>query len=329
MKKNKSARRFQLTWNNPDKHGVTHEVIKETFFSRLKSTQFICMADERGIENQVFHTHCYCEFSNNSPKRFSTLKKAFPTAHIEQAFADSQANIDYIKKEGKWKDSEKADTVIEGSYEQYGTPSNSFRGQRHDLDELYLQIKQGATDYELLESNPKNMRLLNFISRTRSAIEAEKNAKSVRELNVIYVFGGTSTNRLEFIFDKYGIKNIFRFCGYQRAIFDGYNKEPILLLDNFKQGFPLTEMVSQLLSGFPYTLHCRYNDKQALYTTVIISSRNSPDSQYLDEDAADRQEFLDKLDTIIQLHADGTVSEYTNKQYFDLENRLPKDNPFK
>ncbi len=323
MKKDKSARRFQLTWNNPDLHGVTHEVIKETF-SRLKSTKFFCMADECG---NALHTHSYCEF--NTPVRFSTLKKAFKSAHIEQAYSDAQTNIDYIKKEGKWKDSEKADTVIEGSYEQYGTPSNSYRGQRNDLEELYTQIKQGATDYELLESNPQNMRLLNFISRTRLAIETEKNAKSVRELTVIYVFGGTSTNRLEFIFDKYGIENIFRFCGYQRAIFDGYNKEPILLLDNFKQGFPLTEMVSQLLSGFPYTLHCRYNDRQALYTTVIISSRNSPDSQYLDEDAADRQEFLDKLDTIIQLHADGTVSEYTNTQYFDLENRLPKDSPFK
>jgi len=321
MKKDKSARRFQLTFNNPDKHGVTHEVIKETF-SRLKSTKFFCMADEIGGETMTLHTHCYCEFS--SPVRFSTLKNAFESAHIEQAFSDAQSNIHYIKKEGKWKDSEKADTVIEGSYEQYGTASDSYRGQRHDIDELYLQIKQGATDYELLESNPKNMRLLNFISRTRLAIETEKNAKSVRELTVIYVFGGTSTNRLEFIFDKYGIENIFRFCGYQRAIFDGYNKEPILLLDNFKQGFPLTEMVTQLLSGFPYALHCRYIDKQALYTTVIISSRNSPDSQYLDEDAADRQEFLDKLDTIIQLHADGTVSTYTGTEYFDPE-RLTKD----
>ncbi len=328
MKKDKSARRFQLTFNNPDLHGVTHEVIKETFFSRLKSTKFFCMADEIGGNTMTYHTHCYCEFDKNSPKRFSTLKKAFPTAHIEQAFADAQSNIDYIKKCGRWKDSEKGNTSIEGTYEEFGTPSCG-RGRRNDLDELYLQIKQGATDYELLESNPKNMRLLNFISRTRLAIETEKNAKSVRELTVIYVFGGTSTHRLEFIFDKYGIENIFRFCGYQRAIFDGYNKEPILLLDNFKQGFPLTEMVSQLLSGFPYTLHCRYTDKQAVYTTVIISSRSSPDSQYLDEDAADRQEFLDKLDTIIQLHADGTVSEYTNTQYFDLENRLPKDNPFK
>ena len=326
MKKDKSARRFQLTWNNPDKHGVTHEVIKETFFSRLKSTQFICMADERGNENQVFHTHCYCEFS--SPVRFSTLKRAFSTAHIEQAYSGTQPNIDYIKKEGKWKDSEKADTVIEGSYEQYGTASTSFRGQRHDIDELYQQIKQGATDYELLESNPKNMRLLNFISRTRLAIETEKNAKLVRELTVVYVFGGTSTNRLEFIFDKYGIENVYRFTNYQKAIFDGYNKEPIILFDNFKQGFPLTEMVSQLLSGFPYTLHCRYNDKQALYTTAIISSRNSPDSQYLDEDSADRQEFLDKLDTIIQLNADGSVSTYTGTEYFDPERLTNTDSPF-
>ena len=174
------------------------------------------MADEIGGETMTLHTHCYCEFS--SPVRFSTLKNAFKSSHIEQAFSDAQTNLDYIKKEGKWKDSEKADTVIEGSYEQYGTPSNSFRGQRHDLEELYSQIKQGATDYELLESNAKNMRLLNFISRTRSAIEAEKNAKLVRELTVVYVFGGTSTNRLEFIFDKYGIENVYRFTNYQKVL---------------------------------------------------------------------------------------------------------------
>ncbi len=325
MKKDKSARRFQLTWNNPDKHGVTHEVIKETF-SRLKSTKFFCMADEIGGETMTLHTHCYCEFSNNSPKRFSTLKRAFPTAHIEQAFADAQANIDYIKKEGKWKDSEKADTIIEGSYEQYGTPSNSFRGQRHDLDELYLQIKQGATDYELLESNPKNMRLLNFISRTRAAVIKEKSAKVIRELEILYVFGSTSTKRLEYIFDKYGLNAVCRIVNYQRNTFDSYNPETenVICFDNFKSSIPLPDMVSLYLCGLPLTISARYCDKQALYTTVVISSRNSPDEQYLDYDSNEREEFFDKLGSIIQLCDDGTVNTYTNSQYFDPE-RLTKD----
>lgn len=323
FKKNHQARKYQLTINNPEEKGLTHAVIKEKL-TAFKSLIYYCMADEKA---QQYHTHLYLVFS--SPVRFLQIKSHFAQAHIEKALGTSQENRDYILKAGKWENSEKHGTIIDGSFEEWGTCPTEQQGKRNDIDFLYQQIKAGASDFEILENNPNNMRLLNFISRTRSAIETEKNAKSVRELTVIYVFGGTSTHRLEFIFDKYGIENIFRFNGYQRAIFDGYNKEPILLLDNFKQGFPLTDMVSQYLSGFPNTLHCRYNDKQAVYTTVIISSRNSPDSQYLDEDAVDRQEFLDKLDTIIQLHADGTVSEYTNKQYFDLENRLPKDSPFK
>ena len=83
-------------------------------------------------------------------------------------------------------------------------------------------------------------------------------------------------------------------------------------------------MINLYLSPFPLSLACRYNNRNAVYTTAVISSRTRPEDLYLDGDSNDRQELFDKLDTIIQLGDNGTVTTYTNTQYFDPE-RLTKD----
>ena len=92
-----------------DQGGINHG------FPTLK---YFCMSDEIGIEG-TYHTHFYCVFS--SRVRFSTIKKHFPEAHIEAAHGSVQSNIDYIRKSGKWADTEKSETCVEGTFEEWGT----------------------------------------------------------------------------------------------------------------------------------------------------------------------------------------------------------------
>ena len=55
------------------------------------------------------------------PVRFSTLQKLFDgVAHLEAARGTSQQNRSYVAKEGKWQDSDKSETKIEGSFEEWG-----------------------------------------------------------------------------------------------------------------------------------------------------------------------------------------------------------------
>lgn len=102
------ARKYQLTFNNPVDHGFTHEVIRTTLAS-FPGIQYWCMCDEVG-EQGTPHTHLYL-YSPNAIL-FTTLQNRFMGAHIEMAKGSHQANRDYIRKEGRWLDDGKHETVL-------------------------------------------------------------------------------------------------------------------------------------------------------------------------------------------------------------------------
>jgi len=111
MANNSQGRKYMLTINHPQECGLTHEVITE-ILTRF-SPQYFCMADEI-TSTGTFHTHVF--FYSPSPVRFSTIKRRFPTAHIEKVFGTCRQNRDYITKSGKWAETEKAETSVEGSF---------------------------------------------------------------------------------------------------------------------------------------------------------------------------------------------------------------------
>lgn len=114
------SRSYQITINNPAEKGFTDDKINQ-IVAKSRVT-FACYAHEIG-ENGTPHVHIYMLFP--TPRRFSTLKRKFPGAHIEKTYGSPQDNIDYIRKQGKFADTSKAETSVEGSYREFGTlPSN-------------------------------------------------------------------------------------------------------------------------------------------------------------------------------------------------------------
>ena len=122
------------------------------------------MCDEVG-ESETYHTHIY--IAMNSATRFSTIKKHFEPAHIEMARGTSQQNRDYIRKEGKYSKDKKKETNLLNTFEEYGDIPIERQGVRNDLADLYDMIKQGLTDFEILEQNPNNILNLDKIERAR------------------------------------------------------------------------------------------------------------------------------------------------------------------
>ena len=99
---NRRSRKYQLTFNNPEKHkNCSHQAIKEKL-SSWENIIYWCMCDEIA---KAPHTHLYAQFKN--PVYFSSIKKTFPSAHIEEAQGTAEENRAYIRKEGKWEDTER------------------------------------------------------------------------------------------------------------------------------------------------------------------------------------------------------------------------------
>ena len=321
QKKDSQSRKWFITINNPQTKGVDADFLKSKAMS-FKGVVYFCFALERGLNTNTEHYHLFIQFATS--RRFSTISRAFNMANIQNCQGSPEQCRQYILKEGKFKDSDKAETKIDGTFYEWGNLISERPGARTDLSVMLDMIKNGEDTMSIINSNPSYIRYISHIEKIRSTLEKQTFSKSVRTLETVYIFGASSSARLQFLFDKYGIEAVHRVTSYQPLRFDSYSAEEIVCFDNYNSSIPITDMLTLYLSGMPLMMQSRYSDKAALYTTAVISSRYPPQDQYFNEDREDRQEFLDKLDTIIQLNADGSVSTYTNSQYFDPE-RLTKD----
>lgn len=266
------CRKWQITINNPQEKGLTHEKIAAVL-QELKSILYYCMSDEIG---STYHTHIYAAFS--SAVRFSTLKARFPEAHLEAARGTSAQNRDYIRKSGKWEHDAKHGTRIPGTFEEWGEVPEEQPGRRTDIDCLYEMVKEGASDIEILESYPRAMMYLDKIERVRQTLKAERYSTEFRPLEVTYLWGPTGTGKTRGVMEKYGYDRVCRVTDYDHP-FERYAGEDVLLFDEFRSQLRISDMLNYL-DGYPLMLPCRYANKQACYTKVYLVSNVSPESQY-------------------------------------------------
>jgi hypothetical protein len=268
MSKDTQSRKYLLTINNPSEKGMTQDKIKEILTQGFESLIYYCMSDEIGGNQNTYHTHLFLMFS--SPVRFTTIKRAFSSAHIDRSRGTAQENRDYVFKIGRWKDTAKSETnLLETHYEQGELPEEKA-GRRSDLTELYQSIQEGMTNSEILENYPQHMVNLNHIDRTRRTILEEKYRTTWRNVIVTYIFGQTGIGKTRTIMETFGYENVYRITNYNHP-FDGYNQQSILLLDEYNSQINIHNLLNYL-DGYPLSLPCRYADKVACFDRVFIIS---------------------------------------------------------
>ncbi len=254
-----------LTINNPEDHGVTHETIN-TIIGSMTSVTYYCMADEVGLEDQTPHIHIYIHAKNAI--RFSTLKNAFPVAHLDMGRGSAQDLKDYVSKSGKWEKDKKKDTSVEGTFEEHGEFPIERQGSRNDLSDLYAMIKEDMTDFEILEQGPAYMTKLKDIEKARQIVNGEKVSNIIRSLEVTYIWGDPGAGKTHGVLMKHGFKNVYRISDYRNP-FDGYSGQDVILFDEFFSSLPIT-LMNKCLEGYPFELPCRFVNKWACYTKVYV-----------------------------------------------------------
>ncbi len=276
---NSQMRKALLTINNPQSFGITHETIKSAI-KTIRPVVYYCMADEVGAEGTP-HIHLFMAFS--SPVRFSSIKKKFPTANIQTSLGTAQQNFEYVSKTGKWATSEKKETCVEGTFEEWGTLPEEQQGKRTDLEFLYQQVKAGATDFEILETiGGSQMRNLGYVSKVRETLAKENTRNTFRNLTITFIWGATATGKTSYVFNTHSYDNVYRVTEYRNP-FDNYSGQDVLCLDEYKNSFTIRELLTYL-EGYPMTqLKARYSNKYANYTKVYILSNTPLSEQYKDE----------------------------------------------
>lgn len=309
------GRKWQLTINNPDTYNITPELLKQKLHV-FNSLEYFCFAYEIGLETQTKHIHIY--FVSSVPVRFNTIKNRFPFAHIERTVGTSQENRDYICKGGKWENDPKKDTSIPDTFYEWGEMPTERQGERSDLALLYECVKDGMTDYEILERFPTAMTRLSDLARVRMTIRQEQYKEKFRNMNVVYIFGPTGTGKTRAVMEKDGYSAAYRVTDYEHP-FDGYNGESILVLDEFRGQLKASEMLN-ILDGYPLELRCRYANKIACFETVYIISNIDLTAQYANVqqyEPATWQAFLRRIHKVIEYFPDKTHHEYSTQEYLN------------
>ncbi len=306
------SRKWQITINNPIEKEWSHDSIKQVI-EKFKGCVYWCMSDEIGNDTGTYHTHIFLCCSG--AVRFSTVKKRFPQAHLEVCKGTAAENRDYVFKLGKYAGTEKEETRQEGTQEEWGELPVERQGARNDITDLYDMIKDGLTNYEILEACPQYMLNLDKIERCRQVVLEDRYKREWRTLYTTYIYGDTGSGKTRSVMEKYGYDNVYRITDYEHP-FDGYKGQDVVIFEEFRSSLRITEMLN-LLDGYPCELRCRYSNKIACFTKVYIISNIGLRDQYseLQRDQIQTWDaFLRRIHEV-RIFANGSVHSGTVKEY--------------
>ena len=315
QKPKESCRKWFLTINNPEKHGFKQDVIKAVL-GKLKGDVYYCMCDEIGRKTQTYHTHIFIH--RPSPLTFKQLKSMFPPADIRWCRGTNQENRDYVRKEGKWKDTDKEDTNLKETFFENGDCPEEMQGKRNDLHDLYAMIKDDFTTYDILEVNPNYMDKLDKIDQVRELLRYEEFKDKRRlDIQVEYWYGEAGAGKSRAVRDKYGDSKVYCVSDSKNP-WDGYRGQDVVLFDDFRADmFSLNDLL-RWLDVYPVELPCRYRNKQACYTKVYFTSNIPFDGNYKwtqEHDAETWRAFCRRFHCIKQFKKGENgphVTEYTS-----------------
>ena len=307
MGNNTQSRKWSLVINNPLEAGLDHAAIREIL--HRFSPAYFCMADEIATTG-TYHTHIF--LYSPSPMRFSTIKGRFPTAHIEKAYGSAKDNRDYIRKEGRWADTEKAETSVPGTFEEWGDLPAEKEEASPDKYRLLQSLREGMTSLEAVEDNPDRFYHYREIETVRQSILEDTYSTTMRQVEVTYLFGASGTGKTRGIFERHNPKSICRITDYggkNGVRFDSYRGQEGLVFEEFHSQIPISAMLNYL-DIYPIMLPARYNDRVACYTTVYLTSNIPLEAQYQEIQRYQLETwyaFLRRIHNVIEYLPDGST----------------------
>jgi len=303
------ARKYHLVLNNYELHDFSREKIIAILDDM--HLDYYCLAEEIA-DSGTPHMHIFL-YSAMNTMRFTTIKNRFPIAHISRAYGNLEENRLYIKKGGKWEDTEKAHTSIEGTFYEKGEVPSENAGKAPLMAKVMQMIEDGFRTSEIIREYPKLAFKTRDIDILRETLASEKYAKENRNVEVIYIYGETGTGKTSSVYAKHHPADVCRITSYKgdRILFDAYHGQTVLALEEFHSQIPLPDLLS-ILDIYPLMLPARYSDRVACYETVYIISNIPLSRQYIEYQRSDEKTWnalLRRIDIIREFHEDKTYTD--------------------
>lgn len=279
---------------NPSSHGydgtpteITDKILQEWIENNPTRTGAVayCISAD-GLE----HLHLVLE--DTKAMRFSTIKKAFPSMHIEPTKGNKEQAEDYIHKRGKFE--EKGERVI--YIAQHGEIKGS-QGARRDLSIIDDLIEQGKTPNEIMSLNIMYRKYEKMIKDAYFDKRC-KETPFLRDVRVVWHVGESGSGKTYSVMnliEEKGEDNVYFISDYEGGGLDKYAGESILFLDEFRGQIRYSTLLG-MLQGYKQQFHARYTNIVGLWNEVHISTVLPPEEVYKNMVSDNRN-----VDTIKQL----------------------------
>jgi len=259
------SRDWCFTINNPSD--------QEWTIVRSMDCKYICYAPEIGKEGTP-HIQGYVMFKG--PKRLSEVKKILTRAHLEPRRGNHDQAVQYIKGPHKEK-------PINADFEERGDPPT--QGKRNDLRKLYDEVRKGRSrddildDTELIEVRAKYPRYERELREDVANRVARQMQESGIVPNVTVLWGPTGTGKTRYVFDRHPIKDVSKHVSRKPMWWDGYDGQPVILLDEFDGQLDFRELL-QLLDRYTYHMPIKGGFTWRRCTHIYITANTPPEMWY-------------------------------------------------
>jgi len=220
------------------KHKMTEKSFRNICFTSFDEAEYphvdqngctyVIVGRETCPDTKRLHLQGYAEF--DKPKRMSTLKKAFPTMHIEERKGSQKQAIDYCKKDGDWHE--------EGVLKQ--------QGKRSDLEDVASDIFKGNSLSDIAGAHPTQ-----FIKYAKGIKELRASTFTDRPYDkppvVTWIWGPAGTGKTRSAFEAH--ESVYIKDG--TMWWDGYEQQEAIIIDDFDGKWPYRDLL-RLLDRYPY-----------------------------------------------------------------------------
>lgn len=261
-------------------------ISRSELLRRLEVYPKICGQLEKGDSGYL---HWQLLLESDNPIRFSTLKKRFPTAHIEPT-RSREAAYKYVTK---------VESRVPGELPiRKGTFVLPRPGKRTDVEHLWSSVRNGTNVDELLLQEPAALRF----EKGLRAVELARDKQRFGQLRTVTTevhFGKTGAGKTFSLYADRAPSDVCRVTTYGTGRYDGYSAHPVLALDEFTGGIPIGELLC-LADVYPMSLPARYQDKPACYGTLLLLSNIPPWHWYPEEPLEVRLALCRRLNVVVE-----------------------------
>lgn len=263
-----------------------------------KTNAYYCFSLEVGGREHTPHIHIFFCFEN--PRYGNKIKQIFPTAHIDYCNGTNTSIRDYVYKTGKWEDTEKEDTRINGTqYENGELPEEKGQGERTDLEYIKELIDNGYTPSRILDINPSFWTREDIV-RKMYFEKRRKETPIKRDIEVI-VHTGISGSGKSNVMTTIDEDNFCLVTDYTTGLFDKYEGQEYLFMDEFRGQIPYNQLLT-ITDGYKVPVHARYTNVLSLWNYIHITSVIPIEEWYQNDNIRDTFEQLKRRVSKVVYH---------------------------